>query len=154
MMLDSDRNRDLCRKHLWTYKKSKNMQKICTKFSQRGVSLPYSISRWAVSNRFCKLSGVSVFRSINRRLSSSIDGGNTNTNKGFRSDARICFTPSISMSNTHTFPTFCTLRTDCLLKKMEKTSKMSMSSGDCKWSPGQFLTIGNRIVSIANTNLF
>lgn len=77
---------------------------------------PYSISRCAVSKRFFKLSGVSVLRSIKRRFSSSIDGGITKTNTGFKSDARTCFTPSISMSRTHTLPTFWTFRTACLLQ--------------------------------------
>lgn len=78
-------------------------------------ALPYSISRCAVSKRFFKLSGVSVLRSIKRRFSSSMDGGITKTNTGFKSDARTCFTPSISISRTHTLPAFWTFRTACLL---------------------------------------
>lgn len=88
--------------------------------SNQCSGLPYSISRCAVSKRFFKLSGVSVLRSIKRRFSSSIDGGITNTNTGFKSDARTCLTPSHSISRTHTLPTSWTFRTARLLHWLRK----------------------------------
>lgn len=85
------------------------------------TELPYSISVLAVFKRFCKLSSVSVCRNLSRFSSSLIDGGLMKTKIGFRLELRICFTPSISISKTHTFPKFWTFRTDCLLLN-ERTS--------------------------------